>query len=63
VLAEQFVEPTLVHADHFDVEEGTLVVTEEGQLIDHVDESGDAGPAPEGDAPATENGDEGPRPE
>ena len=63
VLADQFVEPTLVHADHFDVEEGTLVVTEEGQLIDHVEEGGDTGPAPEGEAPADNSGEEGPRPE
>jgi len=35
VLAEQFVAPTLVNAVHFDVEEGaSLVVSEEGELVD-----------------------------
>ena len=35
VLADQIVEPTLVNAEHFEVEEGeTLAVTEEGQLIE-----------------------------
>jgi len=35
VLADQIVAPTLVNADHFEVEEGvSLVVSEEGQLID-----------------------------
>lgn len=36
VLANQVVEPTLVNAEHFDVEDGiSLVVSEEGELIDH----------------------------
>jgi segregation and condensation protein B len=35
VLADQFVAPTLVNAEHFDVEEGaSLVVSEEGELVD-----------------------------
>jgi segregation and condensation protein B len=35
VFAEQFVAPTLVNAVHFDVEEGaSLVVSEEGELVD-----------------------------
>lgn len=38
VLAEQFVAPTLVNADHFDVEEGaTLLVSEEGELVGNVE--------------------------
>ncbi|PWT97749.1 MAG: SMC-Scp complex subunit ScpB [Bacteroidetes bacterium] len=36
VLADQIVEPTLVNADHFELEEGSnLVVGENGELIDH----------------------------
>jgi segregation and condensation protein B len=39
VLADQIVEPTLVNADHFDVEEGNLLaVTEEGELVAKVDD-------------------------
>jgi segregation and condensation protein B len=39
VLAGQIVEPTLVNADHFDVEEGNLLaVTEEGELVAKVDD-------------------------
>jgi len=34
VLADQIVEPTLVNADHFEVEEGALLaVTEDGELV------------------------------
>jgi len=39
VLADQIVEPTLVNADHFDVEEGNLLaVTEEGELVTKIDD-------------------------
>jgi len=39
VLADQIVEPTLVNAEHFDVEEGNLLaVTEEGELVAKVDD-------------------------
>lgn len=39
VLADQIVEPTLVNADHFEVEEGNLLaVTEEGELVTKVDD-------------------------
>jgi segregation and condensation protein B len=39
VLADQIVEPTLVNAEHFDVEEGNLLaVTEEGELVTKVDD-------------------------
>ncbi|MGN6438755.1 MAG: SMC-Scp complex subunit ScpB [Agriterribacter sp.] len=39
VLAEQVVEPTLVNADHFDVEgESTLLVAENGELLQTVQE-------------------------
>ena len=39
VLAEQIVAPTLVNADHFEVEEGeVLAVSEEGELISKGDE-------------------------
>lgn len=40
VLADQIVAPTLVNADHFEVEEGeVLAVSEEGELINKVEES------------------------
>jgi segregation and condensation protein B len=39
VLADQIVEPTLVNAEHFDVEEGNLLaVTEEGELVTKIDD-------------------------
>jgi segregation and condensation protein B len=42
VMAEQIVDPTLVHADHFEVDEGSmLAVTEEGHLVNHDTGSGD----------------------
>ncbi len=45
VLADQIVEPTLVHAEHFEVEGGELLsVTEEGELIAQTEDS-DAIPA------------------
>lgn len=57
VLADQIVEPTLVNADHFEVEEGNLLaVTEEGELVAKVDDiiTDDEPQAdnPEGDTPA-----------
>jgi segregation and condensation protein B len=40
VLADQIVEPTLVNADHFDVEDGNvLLVSEEGELIVQIEEA------------------------
>ena len=40
VLADQIVEPTLVNADHFDVEDGNvLLVSEEGELIVQTEEA------------------------
>lgn len=52
VLADQIVEPTLVNAEHFEVEGGeTLAVTEAGQLVD----SAEAGPSlPEGSEAETD---------
>lgn len=42
VLAEQIVTPTLVNAEHFELEEGaSLIVSEEGQLIDQAPEEGE----------------------
>lgn len=44
VLAEQMVSPTLVNAEHFDVEGGAaLVVSEEGELITQPDQPEEAG--------------------
>jgi segregation and condensation protein B len=44
VLANQIVEPTLVNAEHFDVEEGEiLAVSEDGELVHKADESLPAG--------------------
>ncbi len=44
VLAEQMVSPTLVNADHFDVEGGAaLVVSEEGELITQPDQPEEPG--------------------
>ncbi|WP_336516963.1 SMC-Scp complex subunit ScpB [Pollutibacter soli] len=40
VLSEQIIEPTLVNAEHFEVEKGELLaVTEEGQLVENGDGS------------------------
>jgi segregation and condensation protein B len=40
VLADQVVTPTLVNADHFEVEEGEiLAVSEEGELISRGDDA------------------------
>ncbi len=64
VLAEQIVMPTLVNADHFEVDEGSnLVVAENGELIDHA--TGAAGevkadPPAEKDMGITEISDEPP---
>lgn len=50
VLSEQIIEPTLVNAEHFEVEKGELLaVTEEGQLV----ENGDGGIS--SDEPDAEN--------
>jgi segregation and condensation protein B len=50
ILATQIVEPTLVNAEHFDVEEGeVLAVTEDGELVSR----GDEGLAAEGLADGT----------
>jgi segregation and condensation protein B len=39
IFAEQVVTPTLVNADHFEVEEGeVLAVSEEGELVTKVDD-------------------------
>jgi segregation and condensation protein B len=51
VLATQIVEPTLVNAQHFEVEEGALLaVTEEGELV-HKNEEPFSGENLEGDVP------------
>lgn len=68
VLADQIVDPTLVNADHFDVEDGNvLLVSEEGELIVQIEEAirsseppGDEDPGmPADDAPTNEDADNG----
>lgn len=49
VLSEQIIEPTLVNAEHFEIEKGELLaVTEEGQLVEN-GETGMSSDEPEGD--------------
>lgn len=53
VLATQIVEPTLVNAEHFDVEEGEiLAVSEDGELVHKADDNRPADALDAGDAAA-----------